>query len=376
MRVGLAVEMNIGYLRDALSGIASYARERKGWLFDHYPPTTSGIRAIMECQPDGLILGTSNPSMLLQVAGLGVPIVNIGIIEASTELAHVGNDDLAIGEMGAAYFIARGYRHFGFAVIVGERIERRAEGFARALEREGFQCSYLRYSEADAAGNAAKRSAAMEQWLKALEKPAAVFCANDHLAWALTEHCARVGISVPSQLSVLGVDNDPTVCALSEPTLSSIQTGAENAGYEAARLLEQYVNAELKEPIRLRLAPIRVVERRSTDAFAINDEIVQRALQFMRENLKSSIDMDTFAKRFGCSRRKLERRFQEALGQAPTQAWATLRTNEARRLLAETDLSIEDVSYVAGFNQPSQLSNALKKQIGMSPSAFRKRARP
>ncbi|MEM6726816.1 MAG: AraC family transcriptional regulator, partial [Bacteroidota bacterium] len=47
-------------------------------------------------------------------------------------------------------------------------------------------------------------------------------------------------------------------------------------------------------------------------------------------------------------------------------------TLEAKRLLLHTDLSVKEIAYELGFEEPIYLSAFFKKQAGVSPSAFRK----
>ncbi|MDX2055948.1 MAG: DNA-binding transcriptional regulator [Polyangiaceae bacterium] len=374
VRVGLAVDMNLGYFRSALEGIASYAREGEQWALDHALPTAAGLEGLLERRPDGIILGTTNVSVYPLFERLSVPVVKLGISSDVHLLSQVGNDSFAIGELGASYFLRKGYRNFAFAALIGQRVDLRAQGFVQALERVGFSCSVL--DQTIGPQEVTARAERLEKWLLSLPRPIAILCSNDFQGWELIECCSRLGIRVPEEMSVLGVDNDSTVCALSAPPLSSIQTGAESVGYEAARALEMHVKMPGSPPIRLEVPPVRVVERASTDALANLDPVVVRSLTYMREKLKSPTSIDQLAKEFACSRRKLERLFRTATGLAPAQVWTQLRVAESERLLADTDLSIEDIAYVVGFRDGSQLSATFRRLTALSPTAFRKRARP
>jgi LacI family transcriptional regulator len=44
---------------------------------------------------------------------------------------------------------------------------------------------------------------------------------------------------VPDEVAVIGIDNDPFLCELATPPLSSVDVGGERAGYEAAALLDR-----------------------------------------------------------------------------------------------------------------------------------------
>ncbi len=378
MRVALAVDMSLTTYRGSLEGIGSYAREARDWTLDHCMPSSEDINWLLARKPDGLIVGATDPGIVRLMASLPIPVVNIGVA-AEIPLTEVRPDEQAVGEMAATYFLRKGYRNLGYAALRGTSADDRSAGFVEAAERAKATCFILDETGEDLTDGQRRYAASnqrMERWLMSLPRPAGILCSNDRLAWILTETCALLGICVPQEMSVLGIDNDATICALSKPPLSSIQLPSERIGYEAARLLEERVKTKSLPPVCLRIPPIRVVERRSTDALAIEDSIVSGAIAYMRENLKEGLSFEDLAKKFGCSRRTLERLFDEVTGCPPAQAWKQLRVREAQRLLAETDLSIEDVAYVSGFAGGNRLSDSFRKQVGVTPTEFRKRARP
>ena len=63
-------------------------------------------------------------------------------------------------------------------------------------------------------------------WLKSLEKPLGLMAANDARARHVLVACQAIGLRVPEDVAVLGVDNDEVICELTDPPLSSIEHGA------------------------------------------------------------------------------------------------------------------------------------------------------
>ena len=112
---------------------------------------------------------------------------------------------------------------------------------------------------------------------------------------------------------------------MAHPTLSSVALPTREIGRTAAELLDQAMNAAYgsesrEEPAtafhskpRL-ISPSHVVARRSTDVHAVNDDCVQRALEFMKQHSDGELRVDDVAKAAGLSRRQLERRFRESMG--------------------------------------------------------------
>jgi len=62
---------------------------------------------------------------------------------------------------------------------------------------------------------------------------------DDVRARHVLEACRSLGLRVPHEVAVIGVDDDEFVCELSDPPLSSVAQAARRVGHEAARLLDR-----------------------------------------------------------------------------------------------------------------------------------------
>jgi len=68
----------------------------------------------------------------------------------------------------------------------------------------------------------------------------------------------------------------------------------------------------------------------------------------------------------------LERRFEKHMAKSPKQFINEIRLENARRILAETNLSIATIANKNGFSDHSYFSLKFKRLFGETPSAFRK----
>lgn len=104
-------------------------------------------------------------------------------------------------------------------------------------------------------------------------------------------------------------------------------------------------------------------------------ELVCRAVRLIVEGGLDGVTEDTLAAKLGVSARHLRRLFVEHIGATPGQVARSRRCHFARRLLDDSDLTITDVAYAAGFGSVRQMSRAMHETFKDSPSALRRRRR-
>jgi LacI family transcriptional regulator len=175
-------------------------------------------------------------------------------------------------------------------------------------------------------------------------------------------------------MAVLGVDNDELFNALVTPSLSSIELPTEQIGFEAAAQLDRLMNGEKLAPLTL-LPPVRVVPRASTDVLSIEDDDIVLAVRFIREHAAEPLQVDDVLDHVPLSRRSLERRFRQLVRHSITDEIRRAHISRAKELLANTDLAMSQVAAGSGFTTATRLGIVFHKEVGESPSEFRRRAR-
>jgi LacI family transcriptional regulator len=290
--------------------------------------------------------------------------------EVVSGFARVINDEHAVGAMGAAHLLAQGYRTLAF--LNPDKLQfaqERAKGFSAVVSQAGRACRL--YS----ANNQPEVMETVVQLL-ALPGPVAVMAASDlHARW-LVDALEDPQTVIPNQLAVLGVDNDSLQSALSLVPISSIAIAGERIGYEAAALGMRLARGEADHQTTIRIAPKHVVSRRSTDAIAIKDRTIARALRLMRERMADFVDAADLIRELGVPRRTVEYKFHKATGSSLAYELTSARICRARELLATTDLSVKEIAYLVGFSEPRMLTLVFKRHTGELPSQFRDRIRP
>lgn len=77
----------------------------------------------------------------------------------------------------------------------------------------------------------------------------------------------------------------------------------------------------------------------------------------------------------GVTRRTLERRFENHAGRSVSAEIRRLRLNKAKRLLTESELMIKEIATESGFRDPIRMHEVFMREVGLSPSSFRKQQR-
>jgi AraC family transcriptional regulator len=96
--------------------------------------------------------------------------------------------------------------------------------------------------------------------------------------------------------------------------------------------------------------------------------------EYVRENLARPISLAELSGIAGLSKRHFLRAFQDSVGATPYRYVISLRIDEAKRRLSETDDSITDVALATGFGQAQHFSTSFRKATGLTPSSFRHRS--
>ena len=121
--------------------------------------------------------------------------------------------------------------------------------------------------------------------------------------------------------------------------------------------------------------PVRIIERRSTSAFAVDDPILAEAIRYLHANAANGINVGDILEAVPISRRTLEQQFAALLGTSPAAEIRRLRLEHIRHLLASTSLNIAQVSKQSGFTNPSRLSEFFRSETGQAPNEYRRELR-
>jgi len=377
-RIVILMHRWVGYLHGVQLGIADFAMQRPDWVLANTSPYSEGLHQLAKAPVDGVITYPESEYIPL-LQSLGVPVVDVSNWLDRPTFPRVIPDDEAIGRLGAEYLLDLGLKQMGVAGrAVGAYYVERRKAFLESCSFAGVPVSVydpLAPAPPDQHTPAAINPTLLA-WLRSVPKPAGIFCSNDGMAEEILEVCRRSGIRVPEELCVLGVDNDELTTRMAHPPLSSIELHTQKIGYEAAKLLDELMDGRPGGPsLQIKMPPVGVVARQSTNLLAIADPDVLTAVRFIRDNIHKHITVGSLLRLLPVNRRFLERRFKEHLGRTPLQEIRRVRIEKAKELLSGTDLSMPAVAKRSGFANPERLANVFHAGVGMTPTAYRRKFR-
>jgi LacI family transcriptional regulator len=379
-KVLLLVNFSEEYGRGLLNGIAKYSRLFGPLNFCRIPLINGNKKELKNVitwakawGADGIIAQIENDRSYEKLLQLEVPIIAQDTNERFLGIPNITGFYKETGQMAASYFIEKGFKNFafyGFDNMVWSR--ERGEGFCEKLKKYGFEVHIYQHQKEETPPLWSYKESSLSDWLKALPKPIAIMTCDDNQGQHVTEACKAVGINVPEQVSVLGVDNDLSICNLSDPPLSSISLNTEKAGFETAQLLSRMIANKDYEYQDIYVEALQIVTRRSTDFLAVDDKEISKALHFIYYNFKERISVDDVVNATALSRRVLEKRFQSVLKRSILDEINTLRIKQVKQLLIETELSITEISDFCGYTDIKNLSRYFRRHEGINPLEFRK----
>lgn len=370
-RVGLFFDMKHGYQRQLAEGTLRYIRER-GTI----TPESLGGQNVHPLSRAELI---ESPCWLghlyldrMEKTAVGW-VVSTANLVPDERMGVVCPDDEAVGRLGARYLFDQGYKVLSFVENPNTAAFRERRKF---FEEEGNRlgASIVPFGKVFGGGiikNWKQIRLRLAKALRQLPPQTGIMACSDHVAMAVLEVALEEGIAIPDDMALLGVDDDWLHLDMLSVPLSSIRLNGERIGYRAAELLHEALSGTVKFPAKEKIAPLRVVERTSTNFARSGDAVVATALDRIKDRFQEPLSVDDLSRGSGISRAAFDRRFHAATGKSPYQMLLQQRFREAERLLIETTRRITEIAEACGFRTVHDFSARFKDRHRMSPLQFR-----
>jgi transcriptional regulator GlxA family with amidase domain len=156
-------------------------------------------------------------------------------------------------------------------------------------------------------------------------------------------------------------------------------SGGYNAGVDLSLyLVEKYCGHEVA--LQSSKSVISDIGRTTQAPYAVfrlqkkhHDDQILAVQEWIEKNFDQNFNYDNLARKYGMSRRTLERRFKAATGETPLTYQQNLRVEAAKRLLENGNRSFDEITYRVGYEDSSTFRKVFLKQTRLRPTEYRKK---
>ena len=299
-KVAIFVETSGDYGRRILKGISEYLKTNQNWsvFLEQNDLNSRPHDWIVSNQWDGILCRHTDPALTSSILDRGIPLVDLNDQHIIPELTWVGSDHHEIGVMGAEYLKKCGMRHFAYCGFSNELwSQSRKDSFGKTVSCYGNRIHLWESPWTNRSPEYwTKDIIKIRHWIENLPKPIGIMAANDIRALHVIEACKQIGVVIPEEVALLGVDDEEIFCDLSSPRLSSIRPDCEKVGFQSAELLDQMMSGFGRVAKRIAIQPQGIIARPSTDITAVSDALVVKAIKMFYRKDAAYRDVNEVAK--------------------------------------------------------------------------------
>jgi len=385
-RIAVVSPLWTAWVHRLLRGALGYAEARGHFVLrEFHLPRGFGLsdrtlQTLRKWQPHGVICHLEEQELrrLMHALRQSAPVVNVGATRPQPGVTRVTGRFAMQAEVAVRHLRHQGLR--SLALLLLEDLAEQQAAFVEVFQRVARPshtatatcCEVVSPGLLD---NPSSRvvpvPARLAAWLRQLPKPTGIFCPQSGGGGYLIRVCHALGWRVPGDLSVVGVD-DSDVCLASEPTLTSVLVSGEQVGREALRQLERMIRREPGIPELVRTDTMDLHVRESTGSRPAEVCDIAAALDHINQYACVGLSVERLVRETQhVSKVTFHKHFQAATGQSPGRAILQRQLDEARRLLAESKLSVTAVAEQCGFGSSSDFARRFKLTEGQTPGAYR-----
>ena len=378
-KIALLFNANKVYDRQVVEGIGQYIQASQCmwdiFVEDEFIYHTNTINQL---SIDGIIADFDDPKTVELLQHTLIPTIAVGGSYKQADFyphfPYVATDNMALVEMALSHLQEKGLSQFAFYGLQVNThkhwsIERR-DAFVELMEKNHYPI-YLYEGVQVHAQNWLEEQQKLIVWLKSLPSHTGIIAVTDARARHLLQACEYSKIAVPEELCVIGIDNEELIQYLSRVSLSSVEQGAREIGYQAAKLLHKLLNGQKAPSTPILIPPITVHTRNSTDYRSLSDPLVIQAMHYIRHRACHGIKVEQVLDHLEISRSNLEQRFKNEMDRTIHQVIHEEKIARAKNLLEQTDISIQEIADICGYPSVQYFYSVFKKEFEMTPKEFR-----
>jgi signal transduction histidine kinase/CheY-like chemotaxis protein len=170
-----------------------------------------------------------------------------------------------------------------------------------------------------------------------------------------------------------------TAKATTEDRIEGLKGGADAYLVKPFHKEELFVRLEqlvaLRKALQARYAGYALLSERAPllKEPTLDDLFLQKLVAFVQENLdKDDLGVPQLCRAVQRSNTQVNRKLKALLNKTPSQFIRSIRLQKARELLKSTDLTVSEIAYKVGFNDPNYFSRLYSEEFGHPPTFARK----
>lgn len=376
LQVALLLESSTRWGAGIIEGVCRQVEERGFDWGLWFEPRGRAEQLTMpkKWRPDGVIARVTHAALADEIVTRGISAVDVSWYRLRPEsIPRCSVDEDQAATAAAEYLVSLGLRQFAYCGSPARPAyhDRFRAAFQAALAGRGLPCLDLSWKVLSATPQHLP-DAPLVAALAEAAKPLGVLAFDGATARRVVEACRNAGVAVPAEAAVLSGEYDDLSSRTSRPAISSLDHSPERIGRRAADLLADVIAGRADAADSISFPTAGVVTRQSTDMLAIDDPLVAEAVRMIRSRARDGLQVAEVVRQLKVSRRLLEQRFLKAIGHTPGEEIRRVRLALARHLLATTNDCLATVAAASGFEYPETLSRTFRRELGTTPSAYRR----
>lgn len=212
-------------------------------------------------EPTKSALNNVNKNIYDNIMSMGIPMLFINAVYDDLDVPYLIMDDVKIGEMITNYLISRGHKQIvGIFKVDDKQGIHRMNGYIKAYQTHSEISNMgeiMMYQTEENKINLFKRLHTILTCSKFV--PTAIVCYNDQLAIQVINFVKEMGLKIPEDLSIIGID-DYQFSKFINPGLTTIRHPQEKMGLDAGKMIIDMLN---KQPVTSKIYEPEMIKRDS-----------------------------------------------------------------------------------------------------------------
>ena len=294
---------------------------------------------------DGILTASIRSSDRKKLQEDGCKVICLSLLEPGDfpgkSDAIVASDESQICLTGINYFLRKGFSNFACC------LDPKREALFR-LQMQKFGIENV-YSFAPSPIPLEVDLKSRIEFIRNLPKPCAFLLQTVLWSERWNDVIRRAGVKVPDELSILGIDNHEYICNAQSPRLSAIDTNSYELGFRAVETMAKLLDGETVSHQTLIAPQKRVIERESSDFYAVGNAKLRKIIAFIRAHICEGLTVRRLTEEFSMTVQSLDDLFLRHLHNTPKRFLVEQQMMRAEELLRHGDLKIAEVARESGF---------------------------